>query len=235
MAETTRYDLADGVAQITLDDGKANVLSPAMLAAVDEGLDRAEADGAGAVVLAGRDGIWSGGFDLATLRGGGEASLGMLFSGFELSFRLLSFGVPVVIACTGHAVAMGSFLLLSGDYRVGADGPFRIVANEVAIGLPMPRAALEICRQRLTPAAFSRAMILAEVHDPAAGLAAGFLDRLAPPDQVVTVARELATGFTQLDRRAHAITKARARAQALTAMRQAIEADRAELEGAGWP
>ncbi|HLI72532.1 MAG TPA: crotonase/enoyl-CoA hydratase family protein [Acidimicrobiales bacterium] len=224
------YALDGSVASIVMDDGKVNVLSPAMLGALDDAFDRAEADGA-VVVLEGRVGIFSAGFDLKVLRGGGREAVGMLQSGFRLAERMLSFPTPVVIACTGHAVAMGVFLLLSGDYRVGATGPFRITANEVAIGLTMPRAAVEICRQRLTPAAFNRAVLLAEPFSPEDAAAAGFLDRAAPPDDVVKTAREVAVQLAGLDLAAHAASKLRARAPALTALRAGIEADDVELEG----
>ncbi len=224
------YALDGSVASIVMDDGKVNVLSPAMLGALDDAFDRAEADGA-VVVLEGRVGIFSAGFDLKVLRGGGRDAVGMLQSGFRLAERMLSFPTPVVIACTGHAVAMGVFLLLSGDYRVGATGPFRITANEVAIGLTMPRAAVEICRQRLTPAAFNRAVLLAEPFSPEDAAAAGFLDRAAPPDDVVKTAREAAVQLAGLDLAAHAASKLRARAPALTALRAGIEADDVELEG----
>ncbi len=133
-----------------MDDGKVNVLSIPMLGEINAALDQAESAGA-VVVLTGRDGRFSGGFDLAVLRAGGPDALTMLRGGFDLAERLLTFPTPVVVACSGHAIAMAAFLLLSGDYRIGAAGPFKITANEVAIGLPMPMAAIEICRQRLTP------------------------------------------------------------------------------------
>jgi enoyl-CoA hydratase len=79
-------------------------------------------------------------------------------------------------SCDRH----GEFLLLSGDYRIGVEGPYRVVANEVAIGLTMPRAAIEICRLRLAPAHFQRAVLLAETYTPSDGVAAGFLDRVVP-------------------------------------------------------
>src|SRR6185312_6230463 len=112
---------------------------------------------------AGRAGVFSAGFDLKVLRAGGPNARTMLRAGFELAERMLSFPMPVVIACTGHAVAMGVFLVLSGDYRIGVAGRYKITANEVAIGITLPRAAIEICRQRLTPAHFSRATVPAEV------------------------------------------------------------------------
>jgi enoyl-CoA hydratase len=120
---------------------------------------------------------------------------------------------------------MGMFLLLSGDYRVGADGPYKIIANEVAMGLTMPWTAIEICRQRLTPAHFHRAVSLAELYTPEAAVDAGILDRAVPPTELVGAARETAATLVSLDRRAHAATKLRVRNDALGAIRTAIEVD----------
>ena len=220
------YCLDDTIATITIDDGKVNVLSLPVLTEVNAALDRAEQDQA-VVVLAGREGVFSAGFDLPVLRAGGPDALALLRAGFETAARLLAFPRPVVIACTGHAVAMGAFLLLSGDFRVGATGPFKITANEVAIGLTMPRAAVEICRQRLTPAHFNRAVVIAETFSPADAVAAGFLDRTAEPSEVREVARGVAAQLAALDQPAHAATKRRARGRALDAIRSAIDADMA--------
>lgn len=140
MAELVSYQLRDSIAVVTLDDGTVNVLSQQMLGDIDGALDRAAADGA-TVVLTGRPGVFSAGFDLRVLRAGGEEALALLRAGFELAARVLSFPEPVVIACTGHAIAMGAFLLLSGDYRVGAAGPYKITANEVAIDFDFAAAA----------------------------------------------------------------------------------------------
>ena len=223
MGTLASYRLADSVAAITMDDGKANVLSPAMLAELNAALDKAEEEpGCAAVLLAGRPGIFSGGFDLAVIRDGGPAVGQMVTAGFELAARILSFPVPVVIACTGHAVAMGAFLLLAADYRVGAAGPFRITANEVAIGLQVPPPALELCRQRLTPAAYSRAVILADVFAPADAVGAGFLDELAPAADPVEPARAVAARLTDLDRAAHAAAKLSVRGATVQAIRDAL-------------
>lgn len=224
MESLVSYHLDDGIAVLAMDDGKANALSPRMLADIDAALDRAAEDGA-VVVLTGREGRFSGGFDLSVLMGGGPDALAMLRAGFELSERLLSFPAPVVVACTGHAIAMGSFLLLSGDYAVGAEGSYKIVANEVAIGLTLPLAAVEICRHRLAPAHFERATILAEVYSPEAAVAAGFLDAVVAPSDLPAVARAKAAALAALDRAAHAATKLRARAPALAAIREGIERD----------
>jgi enoyl-CoA hydratase len=224
MGTLVTYRLDHSVATITMDDGKVNVLSPAMLEELGSALDRAVADRV-VVVLTGREGIFSAGFDLATLRAGGSEAVAMLRAGFELAQRLLSFPTPVVIACPGHAIAMAVFLLLSGDYRIGASGPYRITANEVALGMTMPRSAIEICRQRLAPAHFNRAVVLAEVYAPDDAVGAGFLDRVVPAAELHDAARSTAVELAKLDMDAHAATKLRARDHALQAMREAMEAD----------
>ena len=222
------YERDGALATIAMDDGKVNALSLPMLRQLDAAFDRAQADHA-VVVLTGRDGVFSAGFDLPALRAGGPEAEAMLFAGFELAERILSFSTPVLIGCTGHAVAMGVFLLLSADYRVGVSGPYRITANEVAIGLTMPHAAVEICRQRLTPAHFNRAVVLAEVYAPVDAVDAGFLDRVVTPSELGDVVRTSAVALAGLDMAAHAATKQRARSQSLTLVRAAIEADEVEL------
>jgi enoyl-CoA hydratase len=218
------YQLRDGIAEIRMDDGKVNALSLEMFAELGGAFDRAKADRA-AVLLCGRDGVFSAGFDLRVLRAGGAEAREMVQTGFELAERILAFPTPVVIACTGHAIAMGAFLVLSGDYRIGALGPHRIGANEVAIGIRMPWFGVEICRQRLAPAHFARAVALAEMYAPEDAVAAGFLDRVVPAAEVVPCARVLAGQLAQLDCDVHAATKLRAREQTLAAIRTAIEAD----------
>lgn len=231
MGTLVSYQLADSVATITMDDGKVNVLSLPMLTEIGSALDRAAADRA-VVVLTGRPGVFSAGFDLAALRAGGPASAAMLRAGFDLAVRLLSFPAPVLIACTGHAVAMGAFLLLSGDYRIGADGPFKLTANEVAIGLQMPLAAVEICRQRLNPAYLTRAVLLAEVFSPQDGVTAGFLDQVAAAPELAEAAHSAAARLAELDLDAHAASKLRARQQTLQAMQAALDSDAGGLASA---
>lgn len=218
------YRLEDGIATITMDDGKMNALSPRMIAELNAALDRAVADRA-VVVLTGREGVFSAGFDLRVLKGGGRSALGMVRDGFELAARLLAFPSPVVVACSGHAIAMGLFVLLSADYRVGITGAFKFVANEVALGLTMPRSAIEICRQRLTPSHFNRVMLLSESYSPESAIEAGMLDRVVPVESLAAAARNIAVELAKLDRAAHVKTKLRARAQALRAIRVSIKRD----------
>ncbi|HWD55262.1 MAG TPA: crotonase/enoyl-CoA hydratase family protein [Acidimicrobiales bacterium] len=224
------YQLSDGVATIRLDDGKVNALSLDMQAAIGEALGRAEADGA-AIVLTGRPGMFSAGFDLRTIAAGGPETAAMVIGGFRLAERILSYPRPVVVGCTGHAIAMGTFLLLTGDYRIGPDaGSYRWVANEVAIGMTMPRTAIELVRLRLTPAACDKAIILSHQFGPADALASGYLDELVPADDVVARATAAARAALSLDARAHAASKARTRAPALAALARAIKEDEEDFD-----
>lgn len=228
------YARQESVATITLDDGKVNVLSPTMQGFVNEALDSAEQgarDGeVKAVVLAGNSRVLSAGFDLGVFNSGdAEAALGMLAGGFELSVRLLTFPVPVIIAATGPAIAMGSFLLCSGDHRVGSPRS-RCQANEVAIGMVLPISAIEILRMRLTPAAYQRAVSLATVFAGDAAVAAGFLDEIVEEGEVLARAHEVAAeAAATLNPRAHVASKIKARAHALKEIKAGIDGLAAEF------
>ena len=219
-----KYELNDAVATITLDDGKVNVLGPDMQSAISEALDRAEKDFAKAIVIAGNQRVFSGGFDLAVFQSGdAKAALGMLAGGFELSVRCLTFPGPVIMAATGPAIAMGSFLLLSGDHRIGQPKT-RCQAIEVAIGMTIPISAIEIMRARLTPAAFHRGTAMAATFAGDEALGGGWLDELVGADQVVARAQQVAAeAATTLHPGAHLATKLKARDSALKVIRAGID------------
>jgi enoyl-CoA hydratase len=229
MTGSVSYRKDDAVAVISLDDGKVNVLNPAMLKEINEALDRAEGENAGAVVIAGNDRVFSGGFDLKVFRSGDiDASVEMLQGGFNLSHRLLSFPKPVVAAITGHAIAMGSFLACSVDHRIA--GPtYNFQANEVAIGMVLPYPALEVMRLRLTPSAYQQAVGLAKNFLGETALAGGWVDEIVLNDQVLARAEEAAHEFTTLSAGAHLASKLRARQATLDAMREGIDNIRSEF------
>jgi enoyl-CoA hydratase len=228
VGDFVRYELGEGIATVTLDDGKVNVLSLDGFGELARALDRAEADGA-VVVLRGRAGAFSAGFHLPSLLARDDAAVDMIITGFELAERVLAFPTPVVAACTGHALAMGAFLLLAADLRIGTLGPYKIGTNEVAIGLVMPGFGIEMTRQRLAPPYFHRSVVNGEVYSPEEAVAAGFLDRAVPPEGFDAAVQDAAAGFAKLDPRVFSTTKRRTRAQALAALRAAIEADEAGL------
>lgn len=228
MAKLVTYSYADGVATITMDDGKANAMSPAMLADLNAALDQAEKDKA-AVLLTGRKGVFSAGFDLKVLGAGGAAAYDMLITGFRTAERLLVFTAPVVVACNGHAMAMGVFLAAAADYVLAAEGAYKIGANEVAIGLAMPKSVSEICRNRLAPAHFNRAMITSEIYSPVDAVAAGFVDRVVAESELASEAQAVATRLAKLNRPAYAATKHRVRAPAIQAVQAGLETDQKQL------
>jgi len=224
MGGTVKYELNEAVATIMLDDGKVNVLGPDMQSAISEALDRAEKDFAKAIVIAGNQRVFSGGFDLSVFQSGdAKAALGMLAGGFELSVRCLTFPAPVIMAATGPAIAMGSFLLLSGDHRIGQPKT-RCQAIEVAIGMTIPIAAIEIMRARLTPAALHRGASMAATFAGDEAVAGGWLDELVEADQVLERAQQVAAeAATTLHLGAHLATKLKARDSALKAIRAGID------------
>ena len=224
MGGTVKYELNEAVATIMLDDGKVNVLGPDMQSAISEALDRAEKDFAKAIVIAGNQRVFSGGFDLSVFQSGdAKAALGMLAGGFELSVRCLTFPAPVIMAATGPAIAMGSFLLLSGDHRIGQPKT-RCQAIEVAIGMTIPISAIEIMRARLTPAAFHRGTAMAATFAGDEAVAGGWLDELVGADQVVARAQQVAAeAATTLHPGAHLATKLKARDSALKVIRAGID------------
>jgi len=229
MSGPVLYSHKDSIAVVRMDDGKVNALGPTMQQALNEAIDQADRDNVGALVITGNERVFSGGFDLKILTSVEvQPAIDMLRGGFELAHRLLSYPKPVVMACTGHAIAMGAFLLSSGDHRVAAHA-YNIQANEVAIGMTIPYAALEIMKLRLTQSAYQQATGLAKTFFGETALAAGFVDEIVLPEMVVSRAEEAAREFAGLRQHAHAATKLRARADALTAIRAGIDGIEAEF------
>jgi enoyl-CoA hydratase len=225
MSDLATYSRSGPVASIVMDDGKANVMSLSMLNALHAAFDQAEKDKT-VVILKARGKHFSGGFDLNVFaKGSAEDQYLMLKAGAELALRILSFPTPVVAACQGNAYPMGAFLIMSSDHRIAAEGDYRIGMNEVAIGLTVPRFAIEVARQRLTPAYFSRVVMTAEMFGPAEAVTAGFCDRVVPSDQLEKAADETAQALSKLNMAAHAATKARARGVAISLIRQVIDED----------
>ena len=223
-SESVQYRFDGQVATVRIDDGKRNALSPQVLGEIYAALDRAESDRA-IVILTGRESVFSAGFDLNVMKRGGTNAIGMLRSGYALTARVMAYPYPVIAACNGHAFAMGVFLMLSADYVSGTRGDFNISANEVAIGLTMPRVAAAMLKHRLDPAAYQRAVTLSEYFDPESAKAAGFFDELVDGEELTTRAEHHAAKFGKLDARAHAASKRRIRGTLIRKIRFGIPLD----------
>jgi len=229
--ELLRYELRDQVAVLAMDDGKANALSHQMIDALHTALDRAEAEAA-AVLLVGRDGKFSAGFDLPTMRGGFDSVKGLVLAGAELSLRMFLFPRPVITACTGHALAAGAILLLASDLRIGAAGDFKIGLNEVAIGLTLPRFAVELARARLSKRHFTAATSRARIYSPEMAVDAGFLDATAAAGELRDTALAQAAELAALPHPAFRETKKREREAIVALIRETLDPDISEI--AGW-
>ena len=230
MTQRVHYEKDGEISIIRLDDGKANALSPAMWEELNAALDQAEADGT-AVLITGREGMFSGGFDLKVFQAGGKPIAEMLLRGARTCERLLAFPAPVVMACSGHAIAMGVFLLQSADLRIGIDdSSYRLHINEAALGMPMPHYPLALCQARLTPAAFNHAITTATPYPPAAAVQAGMLDEIVAGEQLMDTALERTRALAALPREALITTRQRTRQPVLTALAEAIAKDEADLK-----
>ena len=218
MTDLASYELNDQIAVITLDDGKANAFGPNMIGAVNAMLDRAASE-AKVVLLTGRPGIFSGGFDLKVIRGGdAQAAHAMRLGGTRLMMRLYGLPQPLVIAAPGHAIALGAFCLLTADYRVGVDGAFNIGLNETAIGMSLPSFGLMLAKERLSKRYLARAAIGATLFGPGEAKDAGFLDEAVAAEDLRETALAAARRLAELDGAAYAAVKDGLRSEAIAAV-----------------
>ncbi|MEM8765846.1 MAG: crotonase/enoyl-CoA hydratase family protein [Pseudomonadota bacterium] len=217
-----KFERKDDVAVLHFDDGKANAVGHTLLDSLHEGLDQAAAE-AKAVVVTGRDGVFSAGFDLKEIQKGPEAAAALVGKGAKTFLRLFSHSQPVVMACTGHAIAAGAFLLLTGDNRIGAAGEFKLGLNETAIGMSFPVFGIQLATARLDPRHLTRAVVQSELYDPDGAVAAGYLDRVLPPEQVLDAAIAQAAALAELPGAAYAKNKLDVRAPYLAAIEASLD------------
>jgi enoyl-CoA hydratase/carnithine racemase len=222
------YELDESVAVLAFDDGKANVVSHAFIDGINEGLDRAEAEAA-AVIITGREGMLSGGFDLDEFKKGKEASIALVSRGFEMLIRLYSHPQPVLVACTGHAVAAGAFILLAADNRVGVDGNFKVTLPETAIGMNFPVVLRELVEARISNRHKTRVLVQSQVYDPVGAVDAGYLDEVVEAEDLPAHVMAMAKKLAQLPAKVYARNKLDMRAESLQRMRDNL----AEMKAGG--
>ena len=225
MTSKTSYSVTDGVAVLHLDDGKANAVDYDTLAAVEAAVEDAEQN-AGALVIAGREGRFSAGFDLGLIGQGQEAAQAVAGAGARTAMRIYGARVPVVAACTGHAIAFGAIVLLASDLRIGADVDAKIGLNEVSIGMPLPIFAVELARERLNPPHFTAATSLAKLHSIGEALEAGYLDEVVAADELHETAIERAAALAGYVRRtAFGLTRQTARQKTIDHILDTLDED----------
>ena len=225
MTSAVSTEQRDGVLVITMDDGKVNALTLDLSSELSEALSRAEAEPAiHAAVLAGRPGRFSAGFDLSLIQSGDRAAIAsMVHGGGRLVRQIYGLGVPVVGACTGHAIAAGALVLLGCDVRIGADIEVKVGLNEVAIGATLPGWAHAIAAARLSRRHHQRAVLNAVLYDPRGAVDAGFLDAVVLGDDVISAATEAAASMSNLDPAAYRSTVKAVRGATLEEMQADLE------------
>jgi enoyl-CoA hydratase len=223
-----RYEVRDRIALVTIDNGKANVLSPEVVEGLDACLTRAEEAGGdvGAMVVTGTPGFLSGGFDLAVMTSSPEAAGRLVTDGGALFTRMYGSPLPIVVACTGHAVAAGALMLLAADERIGASGEFKIGLIETAKGMVLPQWAVELAQERLSRRHLQVATVGARMYAPAGARDAGFLDDVVDADDLPAVALAAARTWADLPPAAYAGQVRANRGPRLERLLAAVAADR---------
>ena len=206
------YKMHGDVAVLTMDDGKANAVSHAYVDALSEGLSRAE-EGAKAVVLLGRVGVFSAGFDLKEIAKGPAESKALVDRGAALLFRLFTLPMPVVAASAGHAIAAGALLLLASDTRIGVGGDAKYGLNETAIGMSLPPFGLQMGLCRLSKRHQTEAMIQARLYDAESAQKVGYLDQVVSLENLDQSAVAAATKLAELPTEAYTAMKLDVRKQ----------------------
>lgn len=229
MSEIVSFELRGEVARVQMDDGKANALSSAMIEALGAALDRAARE-AKALVLMGRPGRFSAGFDLKVMMSGPDAARALVTSGGELLMRLYEHPQPVVVACTGHAIAGGVLLAATGDRRIGVAGDFKLGLNEVANGMPVPILAHELARDRLDPRALVEAVLMARLWDPEGAREVGWLDRVVAPEALEASALEEAAALAKLPQPAFGLSKRSLRRRTIAHVRATMASNLEEFQ-----
>ena len=224
MNQFVNYTAENIYAVVTINNGKVNAISHDVIDQLNDALDQAEAADK-VVILTGKEGVFSAGYDLKTMTESPESAKALVTKGSKLVYRMLSFKLPIIAACSGHAVAKGAFLLLACDYRVGVEGDFKIGLNEVMIGMTMHNAGIVMAKSRLAPVFLERSVINAEMYKPKEAITAGFLDGVVPQEFLMSTTAKIAEMFSKLNLRAHAQTKLKVRKHYLTELKSAIESD----------
>ena len=222
MSTNISFQLEGKVGMITVDDGKVNAFSHSLIKAFNEVLDQVESSSADALLITGRQGILSGGFDLKVMHESPEARIEMGKAGARLLLRLLELPIPIVVASTGHAIALGAFLLLAADYRIGVEGDYKMGLNEMAIGIPIPLWGVEMCKTNIARPFYLRAILNAELFNPQNALQAGFLNEVVSEKDLLDAAYRKAEAFTKLDGIAYKETKKLTRQAEIEAFRAAL-------------
>jgi enoyl-CoA hydratase len=206
MSQFATLKIEDGIAIISLNDGKANAFSFAMMEALNACFDEAEAK-ADVIVLTSEGRAMCAGFDLKVMKEQPDRVADMVGMGGQFLTRVFGNDKPVVIASPGHGIAAGGLLMLSADYRIGAEGEARYGLNESAIGMVLPSFGQDLAEFKINNKYLDMCFVGAELIDTPTAIEAGFLDEAVPADQLMARAMEKAKALQALHPKAYAGNK----------------------------
>jgi len=197
----------DDISIITLDDGKANVFSSEMSNQLNACLDQVDTE-SGCLIITGRDGMFSAGLDLKVIQSGDvDRVVEMSSSAFKLLARIFSFPRPVIAACSGHGIALGTFLICCCDYRIGIKGDYMLGANEMRTNMVIPTPILELIKFRVNDSHKYRAVLGAEMYNFNQAQEAGLIDDVVEIDNLMTVAKDKAKDLATMGHPSYTMTK----------------------------
>ena len=197
----------DDISIITLDDGKANVFSPEMSNQLNACLDQVDTE-SGCVIITGREGMFSAGLDLKIIQGGDvDRIVEMSSSAFKLLARIFSFPRPVIAACSGHGIALGTFLICCCDYRIGIKGEYMLGANEMRTNMVIPTPILELIKFRVNDSHKYRAVLGAEMYNFNQAQEIGLIDDVVDIDNLMSAATEKAKDLATMGHPSYTMTK----------------------------
>ncbi|MEM6652886.1 MAG: crotonase/enoyl-CoA hydratase family protein [Pseudomonadota bacterium] len=209
------FSKQEDVAIVKMDDGKVNAMSAAMLRALNESLDRAEQE-CQAIVLAGREGVFSAGFDIKTMQDGDLADRHeMTEIGSATLSRLFSSRTPIIAAVTGHGFALGAVIAAACDYSVGETGKFSFAVNETKIGEIFPPWGYEILLSKLSKKHVYAAAVLSQMYTVEQAVEANFLNEAVAAGEAIPRAIELAKDMAKLPKEAYWANKCSIRGSAM--------------------
>jgi len=198
----------NNIAVLTLSHPPANAFDPEFMEAILGGLDEVESSEARALVVTGERNVFSAGADLFSVL---EAKRDDIARGVEtmstLFSRLFRFPKPTVAAVNGHAIAGGSVLTCACDYRVAAEGDYRLGFSELAVGVPFPAWALEILRFGVGWKHARDLTLMARTVSVDQALAMGIVDEVVKPEELMERATRAAQRLARVPSGSYAVTK----------------------------
>ena len=204
-----KTEINDGIAFLTLNDGKVNALTLDLMNAFTNGLEEIHISEAKAVIVTGTCNSFSAGIDLVKMLKEGDEYRSDFGDTLNQFLRhIITFEKPVIAAVNGHAVAGGCILTAACDYRIMADTNIKIGVTELKVGVPFPSVPMEVLRHVVHQGFLSEVAYLGKLYSPQEGMERGLVNEVVPPDELMDRALEVANELGNAPLEAFRLVKA---------------------------